>query len=77
MVSCYNCREKPSNSDKWRFSLIGTIIVLIIFNPVTQYLSGYYMGNITRKYLNTSIPGYIISYILFTLLVRYSMEIDL
>ena len=77
MVSCYNCREKPTNLDKWRFSLIGTIIVMLIFNPATQYLAGYYMGTITQKYMKTSIIGYILNYILFTVFVRYSMDLDL
>lgn len=77
MVSCYNCREKPSNLDKWRFSAIGAIIVMLIFNPITEYLLSYYLGILTNKYFKTSIPGYIIGYMLFTLLVRYSMEIDL
>ena len=77
MVSCYNCREKPTNLNKWKFSLIGTLILMIIFNPITNYLLGYYFGVISNKYLNTSIPGYIVGYILFTLLVRYSMELNL
>jgi hypothetical protein len=77
MVSCYNCREEPKNSDKWRFSFIGAIIVMLIFNPITEYLLSYYLGVYTNKHFKTSIPGYIFGYMLFTALVRYSMELNL
>jgi putative effector of murein hydrolase LrgA (UPF0299 family) len=73
MVNCPNCREEPSNLDKWKFSLIGTIIVFLIFNPVTEYIIKYYLGAISNKYLKSSIPGYIFGYILFMLLVRTTM----
>jgi hypothetical protein len=73
MVNCRNCREEPSNLDKWKFSLIGTIIVFLIFNPVTEYIIKYYLGTISNKYLKSSIHGYIFGYILFILLVRSTM----
>jgi len=74
MVSCYNCRKEPSNLDKWRFSLIGTIIAMLIFNPITRYLISNYMGKFTQKYFKTSIVGYIFSYILYIVLVRSTMR---
>jgi hypothetical protein len=74
--NCEKCREvlKPSNIDKWRFSFIGALIVIFIFNPITFNIT----QNIFRKVLNKSgcptIFGYILHTIVYLLLVRLSME---
>ena len=73
MVNCRNCRKEPSNIDKWKFSLIGTVIVFLIFNPVTEYILKYYLSTISNKFLKSSIVSYIIGYLLFILLVRSTM----
>ena len=36
--SAKNCLKKPTNSDKWRFTLYTVIILLLVFNPYTYIL---------------------------------------
>ena len=40
---------KPKNIDKWRFSLIGAIIVIILFNPYAFKISNNLFGFILNR----------------------------
>lgn len=82
-INCEKCREKlqPNNLEKWKFSLIGTLLVVILFNPtvftLTQTILGNLMGKISDKSGCPTVLGYLLHTLVFTLLVRYSMEMDI
>ena len=71
--SCKSC--KPSNLDKWRYTLITTLIFLVVVSPLTynftQRLFGKYLG-ISKSGCPT-IGGIILHAIVFTLALRYFM----
>lgn len=81
---CKSCKDmmKPSNMEKWKFSIIGAVIFLLVANPYTfklvQCLLGNLIGKIADK--NSGCPtmlGLFVHAIVFTILVRYSMELKL
>lgn len=82
-INCEKCRQElePNNLDKWKFSLIGSFLVVILFNPFmfasTQNILGNLIGNITDKKGCPTIFGYLLHAFVFTLLVRYSMEMNI
>ena len=82
-VNCEKCREElePNNLEKWKFSLIGTFLVVILFNPtifrITQNILGNLIGKISDKSGCPTVLGYLLHSLVFTLLVRYSMEINI
>lgn len=82
-VDCQKCREElePNNLEKWKFSLIGTFLVVILFNQtmfrLTQSILGNLIGKISDKNGCPTILGYLLHTLVFTLLVRYSMEINI
>ena len=65
---------KPTSLDKWRFSFIGGLIVLMVFNPITFSLTHQMFPNILFKNCPT-IFGYVLHTIVYILLVRLSMEV--
>ena len=77
------CREElePNNLEKWKFSLIGTFLVVILFNPTSfrlmQNILGNLIGKISDKNGCPTILGYLLHALVFTLLVRYSMEMNI
>ena len=82
-LNCKKCREElqPNNLEKWKFSLIGTFFVVILFNPtifrLTQSILGNLIGKIADKNGCPTILGYLLHALVFTLLVRYSMEMNI
>ena len=82
-INCEKCKEElePNNLEKWKFSLIGTFLVVILFNPtiftLTQTILGNLMGKISDKSGCPTVLGYLLHTLVFTLLVRYSMEMDI
>ena len=81
--NCEKCREElePNNLEKWKFSLIGTFLVVILFNPtifrLTQSIFSNLIGKISDKNGCPTILGYLLHALVFTLLVRYSMEMNI
>lgn len=81
--NCNKCKEilKPNNLEKWKFSLIGTFLVLILFNNTVFKLTQKFFGNIISKISNKegcpTTFGYLLHAIVFTILVRYSMEMNI
>lgn len=81
---CKSCKDtlKPKNLEKWKFSFIGAVIFLLVANPYTFKLVQYLLGNIIGKIAdkNSGCPtilGLFIHAIVFMVLVRYSMELNL
>ena len=65
--------SQPNAYDKWRFSIIGGLIVLLIFNSYTFKLTNGIFGNIVTKSNCPTFFGYILHTIVYILLVRISM----
>ena len=82
-VNCEKCRQElePNNLEKWKFSLIGTFLVVILFNPrtfrITQNILGNFIQKISDKNGCPTILGYLLHVLVFTFLVRYSMEMNI
>jgi hypothetical protein len=82
-INCEKCRQElePNNLEKWKFSLIGTFLVVILFNPsifrLTQTILSNLIGKISDKSGCPTILGYLLHALVFTLLVRYSMEMNI
>jgi hypothetical protein len=66
-------RSQPNSYDKWRFSIIGGFIVLLIFNSYTFKLTNDIFGSILNKRNCPTFLGYILHTIVYILLVRLSM----
>jgi len=65
--------------DKWRFTLYTTFLLLILFNPWTynlmnSLLSGL-VGNIAAKDGCPTLLGFGIHAVVFTLILRYLMDL--
>jgi len=74
--NCEACKDilKPKNLDKWRFSLIGAIIVISLFNPYAFKMTNNIFGFILNRSKCPTVYAYIIHTIVYILLVRLSME---
>ena len=47
----HNSANKPSSSDKWRYTLITTMVLLVIMNPYSYNLMEAFFGKIIGKIL--------------------------
>ena len=69
---------EPSNSDKWRFTLYTTILLLILFNPwmykFVNSLLYSIIGTIANKEGCPTILGFIVHTIVFTIILRLLMR---
>ena len=67
----------PTNSDKWRFTLYTVIMVIVLFNNYAFKIVDKIVGNIIPIYKNgcSTSAGFIIHLIVFTLVLRYSMDL--
>ena len=69
----------PDSSDKWRFTLYTTFVLLLLFNPwtyklVNSLLSGL-VGPIASSNGCPTILGFLIHAAVFTVVVRYMMDL--
>ena len=69
----------PSYLDKWRFSLISTVIFLLVISPMTykltQSLLGSFLGKIADAQGNPTWRGIVLHAVVFTWMVRLSMDV--
>tara|TARA_B100001175_G_C19400638_1_gene586055 strand:- start:497 stop:703 length:207 start_codon:yes stop_codon:yes gene_type:complete len=67
--------------DKWRYTLWTTLVFLIVVNPYTykftQKLLGRFLGNISNAAGCPTNIGIVLHAIVFTLIVRYMMDLDI
>ena len=70
----------PSNIQKWNISIFSAFIFLLVVNPytyqLTHFLFSRFIGTIVRNGCPTTI-GLILHTIVYVLLVRYSMDLNL
>lgn len=70
----------PSDSKKWQITLFSAVIFLLVVNPytynLTQSLFGRFIGTVSSGGCPTMI-GLLLHTVVYILLVRYSMDLNL
>ena len=72
--------DEPTNLDKWRYTLETTVLLIILFNQYTFKFMQTLLGKcikIASKDGNPTIYGFLIHALIFTLLLRGLMELDI
>ena len=76
--NCEKYKCKLSDLQKWKYTLITTIIFILAVMPLTYQLTNKTLGKVFGKLCDVNgcptIMGIIIHTIIFTLLLRYQME---
>ena len=70
----------PSISQKWQISLFSGLIFLLVVNPYTYNLTNSLLGGIIGPIARNGCPtmvGLILHTVVYVLLVRYSMDLNL
>jgi len=73
-------KKELHSEQKWRYTLYTTIIFLIVANPLTYKLVNYLLGFILKISDSSGCPttvGFLIHAVVFTLILRYLMELDI
>ena len=68
-----NHYKAPTTYDKWRFSIMGGLIVLLLFNTFTFKLTNSIFGNVLNRKNCPTLFGYVLHTLVYILLVRLSM----
>lgn len=80
-LDCKQCTHKPKTVDKWRYTLYTTVLFIIIVNPYTYRLTNTIFGKIIGKVASAdgcpTIVGIMLHTIVFTLLLRILMDLDI
>ena len=70
-----------TSSDKWRYTLYTTVVLLILFNPWTYMFVNSLLSDFTGPISNRAgcptITGFILHAALFTIIVRYMMDMKI
>jgi hypothetical protein len=74
-------KKSLQSADKWRYTLYTTFVLLLLFNPwtyklVDSLLSGL-VGQIAGKYGCPTIFGFLLHAVIFTLIIRYMMDLHI
>lgn len=73
-------KEELHSEQKWRYTLYTTIIFLIVANPLTYKLVNYLLGFLLKISDSSGCPttvGFLVHAVVFTLLLRYLMELKI
>lgn len=69
------------SSDKWRYTLYTTVVLLVLFNPWTYKFMNSLLSGVTGPIANNggcpTMKGFILHAIIFTLIVRYMMDMKI
>ena len=78
--SC-SCNRDLTSFDKWRFTLYTTVLLVILFNPwmylFVNKLLGSLIGTIANKEGCPTIIGFIVHAVVFTLILRLLMNMQI
>lgn len=82
VTSCPSCNKKPTNADKWKYTLLTTLIFILVVHPMTYKLVQKLLGGILGKIADfkTGCPtmlGIAVHAVVFTLILRYIMDVDI
>jgi hypothetical protein len=68
------------SSDKWRFTLYTVLMVVVLFNhyafKFVNSLLGGLIGTIADKNGCPTTLGFVVHLVVFTLVLRFSMDLD-
>jgi len=71
----------PTSSDKWRYTLYTTLVLLLLFNPWTyklvNSLLSRFVGPIASNNGCPTTLGFIVHAAFFTVIVRYMMDLHI
>lgn len=73
----------PSSSDKWRYTLYTTLVLLILFNPWTFRGVNSVVTSLQKGWIIASkdgcptLLGFLVHAVVFTLIVRYMMDLKI
>jgi arginine exporter protein ArgO len=74
-------KDGPSQADKWKYTLLTTVILLAVFNPQTYLLTDSLLGGLIGSLAtNSGCPtwlGFGVHVVVFTLLLRGVMEVPI
>lgn len=75
------CARELTSFDKWRFTLYTTVLLLILFNPwmylFVNKLLGSLIGTIANKEGCPTMIGFIVHAVVFTLILRLLMNMQI
>jgi len=75
------CAREVTSVDKWTFTLYTTVLLLILFNPwmysFVNRLVGYFVGSIANKEGCPTILGFIFHAVVFTVILRGLMNMNI
>jgi hypothetical protein len=70
--------REPSNTDKWRYTLYTTVLLLILFNPFMYKIVNSLLSSIAGPIANSegcpTLVGFVIHSIIFTIILRLLMN---
>jgi hypothetical protein len=73
--------ESLASYNKWKYTLYTTIILLLLFNPFTFKFMNSLLSNLVGKIASNdgcpTLLGLAIHAIVFTLIIRYMMELNI
>jgi hypothetical protein len=75
-----NTESNLESLQKWKYTLITTVIFLIIANPYTYIVVNYLLGKLIKIASPTGCPttaGLLIHAAVFTLILRYIMDLKI
>ena len=72
---CDKCHKTPTNNEKWKYTFITVIIFLIIANPFAYKFTKIVLGKIIGRLADNNWLLFILHTTIFTLLLRYVMEL--
>ena len=78
--SCSTCNQKPENNDKWRYTIYTAILFLIVSCPYVYLLVNSILGGLVKVCDKRGCPthaGILVHAVVFTLLLRYLMELNI
>jgi hypothetical protein len=79
-TQCTKCGQEPTSIDKWRWSIYTAILFFIIVNPFTYTLVQKLLGSLVKIADANGCPtisGIVVHTIVFTVLVRGLMDMNI
>lgn len=80
VCECKKCHTKTDSNDKWRYTLYTTVIFLIVVNPATFLLVNGLLGSFIKICDSKGCPtmnGILVHAVVFTIILRYMMDLNI
>lgn len=78
---CKHQKKEVSGAQKWKYTLITTVIFLVVVHPMTYKLVDSLVGGLLFKVATKSgcptMAGLLLHAVVFTLALRYVMDLDI